>query len=138
MLPEGNRLPLDNNRRSLLGGVSYLDPSVLVAGTFDPSTGAQLVAVTQNASSLPTTPINGQKSVTTSASSIGTATFTEGVVVKALSTNTASIFVGDSNITTSTGYELIAGECVSLPVRTLANIYCISSTGTQTLSYIGS
>lgn len=44
-LPKGNRLPLDNNRRTLLGGVSYLDSNVSVPGTFDPATGAQLVSI---------------------------------------------------------------------------------------------
>lgn len=79
-------------------------------------------------------------SVTTSAAAIVATTPTipavHGVIVQALSTNTASIYVGGSGVATTTGLELEAGKSVVLPVRDASTIYAISGSGTQSLRYL--
>lgn len=56
-----------------------------------------------------------------------------GIVVKALSTNTAVVYVGDSSVTTSDGFPLSANESISLPVDDPSKVYCISGTSSQVL-----
>lgn len=57
----------------------------------------------------------GQQTVNTTAVQISAVSTvpTNGIIVRALSTNTASIFVGDSGVTTTNGFELVAGESMS-------------------------
>ena len=73
----------------------------------------------------------GQKTVNTTATQLSaTSTVpTNGIIVKALSTNGASIFVGGSGVTTSTGYELVPGESVSFTCN-LNTLYIISAAST--------
>lgn len=73
----------------------------------------------------------GQKTVSTTATQLSaTSTVpTNGIIVRALSTNTASIFVGGSGVTTSTGYELVAGEATSFTCN-LNTLYIISAAST--------
>jgi|SRR6185295_6893839 len=54
-----------------------------------------------------------------------------GIIVKALSTNTASVFVGDSTVTTALGYELTPGESVSFAPTNLTTLYVIGSNNTD-------
>jgi hypothetical protein len=56
-----------------------------------------------------------------------------GVMVQAPSSNTASVFVGDSAVTTSTGLEIEPGRGVTLPIQDESNIYGIVASGTQNL-----
>lgn len=73
----------------------------------------------------------GQKTVSTTAVQVSaTSTVpTNGIIIRALSTNAASIFVGGSGVTTSTGYELVAGESVSFTCN-LNTLYIISVAST--------
>src|SRR3990167_8108238 len=52
------------------------------------------------------------------------------VTIKALSTNTVAVYVGGSGVTTS-GFELLAGESVTLDISNLATVYCISDSASQ-------
>lgn len=73
----------------------------------------------------------GQKAVNTSAVQISvTSTVpTNGILIGALSTNAASIFIGGSGVTTSTGAELLPGA--SLPfTANLNTLYIISVAST--------
>lgn len=73
----------------------------------------------------------GQQTVNTSAVQISTSSVipTNGILIRALSTNSASIFVGDSGVTTSTGFELVAGETTSFTCD-LSTLYIISVAST--------
>lgn len=73
----------------------------------------------------------GQKTVSTTAVQIsaGSTVPTNGIIVKALSTNSAPIFVGGSSVTTSNGYELVAGESISFTAN-LNTLYIISTAST--------
>lgn len=55
------------------------------------------------------------------------------LTVEALSTNTASLFVGNSSVTTSSGYELPPGASVSVPVANADELYVV---GAGQLNYI--
>lgn len=56
---------------------------------------------------------------------------TNGIIVKALSTNTATVFVGDSGVTTANGYELTAGEPVALTATNINVVYVTGSNGSD-------
>lgn len=74
--------------------------------------------------------------VGTSATNLGTGTggaANAGIMVQAPSTNTASIFLGDSAVTTSTGIELEPGKGVTLPIQDEGTVYGIVASGTQNL-----
>lgn len=57
----------------------------------------------------------------------------QGVLIQSLSTNTVSVYVGDSAVTTSTGIELQPGEELTLQVANPATIYCIAGSASQVL-----
>jgi|Deesub1362A_J573_1020465.scaffolds.fasta_scaffold00385_18 hypothetical protein len=58
------------------------------------------------------------------------------VVIKALSTNNGKIYIGDSSVTTSNGFELTAGEWVTLAIDNLNRIYAIADSSGQKLCWI--
>lgn len=72
-----------------------------------------------------------QKTVSTTAVQLSASSTipTNGIIVRALSTNAASIFVGGSGVTTSTGFELVAGESMSFTAN-LNTLYIISVAST--------
>jgi len=73
----------------------------------------------------------GQKVVAATATQISaTSTIpTNGIVIQALSTNTASLFIGGSTVTTTTGFELTAGQSMSFTAN-LNTLYIISVAST--------
>src|SRR3990167_7866821 len=78
----------------------------------------------------------GTKTVPTgTAEAIATTQVIHSVTVKALSTNTVAVYVGGSGITIS-GFELLAGESVSLDVSNLATVFVISGSVSQFVRYI--
>lgn len=59
--------------------------------------------------------------------------------IKSSDYNTGILYVGSSNaVTTSTGYELSAGESITLPINNSNLIYLISDSTNQIISYIAS
>lgn len=72
-----------------------------------------------------------QKTVNTTAVQLSaTSTIpTNGIIVQALSTNSASIFVGGSGVTATTGFELVAGQSMSFTAN-LNTLYIISAAST--------
>jgi hypothetical protein len=59
------------------------------------------------------------------------------VTVKANNGNSGTVYVGVTGVTTSTGFELGAGESVSLPVDNTNRIFVIADAASQTISYVG-
>lgn len=53
-----------------------------------------------------------------------------GVLIKALSTNSETVYVGGSDVTTSNGYPLAASESVSLPIDDPSRIYIVGTSST--------
>ena len=59
--------------------------------------------------------------------------------IKSSDSNTGILYVGSSNaVTTATGYELSAGESITLPINNSNLIYLISNSTNQIISYIAS
>lgn len=59
-----------------------------------------------------------------------------GVIIKALSTNTGTIYVGLVGVTAATGYPLDAGETVTIPVDNANKVYAIASVDNQGLAWM--
>jgi hypothetical protein len=75
---------------------------------------------------MPTATYNGQKTVTShgTAEALGSSqAILSGVRVKALSTNTGNIYVGNSSVDSSNGYILAAGESDFWSVANIATLY---------------
>jgi len=96
----------------------------------------ELLATKQNQTTLAA----GQKAVPTgTAEAIASSTAVPNgyaVVVKALAANTATVLVGPSGVETGTGFELSAGESVSVYVDNLADLYVISGSASQKVCYL--
>lgn len=85
--------------------------------------------------------LHGQKIVTTAGTEVALAAsgaLTAGVRVKALHDNTGMVYVGANPVTSSTGFELAAGEEVFLEVSSLASVYVDAAEDGEGVSYIGS
>ena len=73
---------------------------------------------------------------TVTAEAITTTQVIHSVTIKTLSTNTGIVYVGASGVTTANGFELLAGESVSLDVSNLVNVFVIGSIAGQVIRYI--
>ena len=81
---------------------------------------------------------NNTKTVPTgTAEAIASTQAVHSVTVKSLSTNTVAVYIGGTGCTTTTGFELLPGESVSLDVSNLATVFCISGSASQVVRYIG-
>jgi len=59
--------------------------------------------------------------------------------IKASNSNNGNIYIGNSNsLTISNGYELVAGESITLPIINSNLIYLIANLDSQKVSFIGS
>lgn len=82
-------------------------------------------------------PIVGQTTASTTAVRLygGTIPVTNGIFVQALSTNTVSVFVGGSDVKTTTGYELQAGQCIPFTVDDIRDLFVISVSGSPAVCW---
>jgi len=79
---------------------------------------------------------HGSKTVPTgTAEAIASSQTIKSVTIKALSTNTVAVYIGATGVTTS-GFELLAGESVSLDVNNLSLVFVISGSAAQIVRYI--
>ena len=91
--------------------------------------------------SVPTTIRNGKKTVTTAGTRValvGSSTSCAAVIIRALSANTGTIYVGDSSVSSSNGHTLSAGESVGLAINDLASVYIDSSVNGEGVTFLGS
>jgi len=81
----------------------------------------------------------GQLAVTASALALGASTsFKNGFALANLSSSTASLFVGGSGVTTSTGYEIAPGTSLVIPVQDISTVYVVAAViSTATACWIG-
>ena len=61
----------------------------------------------------------------------------KGVLVKALSTNTDKVYVGKTGVTTATGYELTAGETITIEADNANKVYLIAGAAGQKVCWVG-
>jgi hypothetical protein len=80
---------------------------------------------------------NGQATIGTSATQLTSTVLKQGVVIKASNLNSGVIYLGVSGVTTSNGFELSAGETVTLPITNTNLIYAIANDVNQILCFIG-
>ena len=84
--------------------------------------------------------MTGEVSVPTgSAAAITATSFTckSGVLVLSLPANTATVYIGDSTVTTSNGLPLAPGDRIFIPVINPASIFVISGSSGQKIRGIG-
>jgi hypothetical protein len=77
-------------------------------------------------------PYADQQVVTAAAVALTTRALSNGVTIKAKSTNAGQVFVGAAGVTatndgTGNGFALLAGEAISIPVSTTAGIFIIGT-----------
>ena len=87
-------------------------------------------------------PYADQQVVTASAVALATQALTNGVTIKAKSTNVGSVFVGAAGVTATdtglgNGFALLPGDAISLPVSTTAGVF-VSGTLNDSIYVIGS
>lgn len=122
-------------------GVTNVDATsaLRVQGT----TGGVLMGVTGDVSiaaiAQPTAFTAGQKAVTTAGLSMPSFTMVSGAKLRALSTNTATIYLGHtSNIGSTLGYPLLAGESCFIELTNLNLVFVVGGATGQTISYFAS
>jgi len=93
-----------------------------------------------NIVSNPSTIITGKTTTTAGAEekvTIGSGALTIGVTVKAMSTNTGLVYLGISTVSSTTGFELSAGEQIFIPVSNLNGVYLDVAVTAEGITYIG-
>jgi hypothetical protein len=78
---------------------------------------------------------NGTITVTTSQTAIPTTALSGRKAIVIVNISSGNIFVGDSSVTTSNGYQLYTQQSISLDVSDDIIIYGIVSTGTGEVRY---
>ena len=83
--------------------------------------------------------VHGQTDVGTTVVQLQSTSFSLklGAVVKADDDNTGNIYVGESGVTTSTGFRLDTAQGLVIEIDNINKIYCISDVASQKVHYIG-
>lgn len=86
----------------------------------------------------PTTIYSGEQTVTEAAVALATnQALVNGAVLKSLQTNTGTVYVGNSGVTTGNGYELAPGEAISYACTNFDEIYIIGTNLTDVVVFTG-
>ncbi len=90
------------------------------------------------APAVPTTILNGKTTVATAGSrtTLAASTAVKSVTIKALSTNTGFIYVGDTTVASTNGFQLSARDSVSLDLANLNTINIDSSVNGEGVTYL--
>lgn len=81
--------------------------------------------------------VSFRQTATASAVVLPTNTLTNGLVCQSLSTNTGTIYLGPTGVTTGTGYALIAGQPISYGIANSNQLFMIGSNTTDVLNCTG-
>jgi hypothetical protein len=84
----------------------------------------------------PGTFASGQQAVTATAAALPSSALVNGVVIT--NGSTATVYIGGSGVTSSTGYALAVGATVGIGVAQLSAIYIVGTASSGNVSYIGS
>lgn len=106
------------------------------------STVTAVTSITNNVNTVEvvaTTIFNGKTTVATAGSrgTLAASQAVKSVTIKALSTNTGFIYVGNSSVTSANGFQLLAGESISMDVANLNTVNIDSSVNGEGVTYIG-
>lgn len=124
----------------LLGHVTVDNASIAVTGTFFQGTQPVSIAATVATSEVaPTTVFNGKTTVTAAGTRVvlAASTTVKSVTIKALSTNTGLIYVGNSTVSSANGFQLAAGDTISMDIANLNTVNIDSSVSGEGVTYIG-
>lgn len=113
-------------------------PSTPVTGTFWQAT-QPVSGTVSNTPVAPTTIFNGKTTVTTPGTRVTLAASqaVQTVTIKALSSNTGIIYVGNVTVASTNGFQLAAGDTISFDLSNLNTINIDSSVATEGVTYIG-
>lgn len=87
----------------------------------------------------PTTIFSGQTNLSNSSTTaIGSSAdlVMSEVTIKAMVANAGSVYIGDSSVSTSTGFELRAGQQVTISAGTPSLIYAIAANNNDDISWV--
>jgi len=90
---------------------------------------------------VPSALFNGQQAVASAGTAEALATtqaLQRGVLVKALSTNTGLMYVGDEDVDSTNGFELEAGDMTYIEIDDLAKVYVDAAEDGEGVSYVAS
>lgn len=109
------------------------------SGTWNVGT---VTTITNNVNTVevaPTTIYNGKKTVTTAGTRVTLASSqaVKSVTIKALSTNTGIIYVGDTSVASTNGFQLSPGETLSLDIANLNTVNLDASVSGESVTYVG-
>ena len=81
---------------------------------------------------------NGVKAVATAGTAVQLATSNaiKTITIRAFSTNTGLIYVGNSSVSSANGFQLSAQESVSLDIANISTIWLDTSVSGSSVSYI--
>lgn len=87
----------------------------------------------------PTTLFDGKKTVTTAGTRVTLAASqaVKSVTIKALTTNTGTIYVGDTSVSSANGLQLAAGDSISFDIANLNTVNLDSSVNGEGVTYLG-
>ena len=116
--------------------------AVEIAAAQTLSTVTTVGTITNNVNTVevaPTTIFNGKTTVTTAGVRVALAASqtVKSVTIKALSTNTGLIYVGNSSVASTNGYQLAAGDTISLDISNLNTVNIDSDVNGEGVSYLG-
>lgn len=81
--------------------------------------------------------MSGVQPCMTAAAQLPNGALTTGVLVSADATNTGTVFVGGSAVSTANGYPLSAGASVSVDVTSLSMVWVVCQNTTDVIHFIG-
>jgi hypothetical protein len=113
----------------------FVNPAT--GATFPVSGSVSVTGTVNTAASNPSAIYSGQQTCNITVAALPAQALVNGVVVKALKTNTATVYLGGSAVTTSTGYPLAAGEAISYAVANLSDVYLICQNATDVVAITG-
>jgi hypothetical protein len=131
------KIPASLGAKAASGSLSIVPAtgSDLATGTGLTAVVTALAATLKVQTPIPAGVVAGQVAVTTSAAALPADALANGIVVKASASNTATIWIGGSNVTTTAnGYPLAPGEAMSFAVANASAIYLIGPSG---VAYFG-
>lgn len=83
-----------------------------------PTTAFSQVAVTVTEVAIPAANLAGRKTIS----------------IKALAANGAEVYIGETGVATTDGYELSPGESIDIDADDTVNLFAVSASGTQRVS----
>lgn len=125
--------------------VAQIAGTTTLVGNGVTGTGSQRVTIASDNSSIPTvetaptTVLNGKTTVTTAGTrvTLAASTTAKSVTIKALAANTGTIYIGNSTVAASNGFQLAASDSITLDIANLNTVNIDSSVNGEGVTYAG-